>query len=305
MPAPIAVIVNRAAGAGYNQKWAQELAARFRAQGFEARVTLARSGAEIVAAAQRAVKDRVQTVVAGGGDGTINAVASALVGSDITLGVLALGTLNHFAKDLHIPLQLDDAVRNIIAGHSTKVDTGEVNGKLFLNNSSIGLYADLVGKREAGQRRWHLGKWPALCWAMIGVLRRYPFLQVRWTVDGSKHECHTPFVFIGNNQYTMNGFEIGERKRMNAGVLSVYIVRSQERMALLRLALRALCGRLRQAKDFETMLTGEITIETRHARKRVATDGEVAMLDAPLRYRIRPAALSVIVPKPSIAAGEE
>ena len=296
MPARIAVIINSAAGAGYTTAWAEELAGKFRAGGLEPRVTLAHSGAEVVNAARHAVGDGLQTIVAGGGDGTINAVASTLIGSDTQLGVLPLGTLNHFAKDLRIPLELDQAVNIIIAGHCTRIDAGEVNGKVFLNNSSIGLYADIVSKREAEQRRWGVGKWPAFCWAMIGALRRYPFLQVRLTVEGEKHECRTPCVFVGNNEYAMDGFDIGERKRMNAGLLSVYIVRSKGRMALLRLALRAVCGRLRQAKDFQAMLTTEITIETRHAHKRVATDGEVAMLAVPLHYRIRPGALHVIVP---------
>lgn len=302
MSTRIAVIINSAAGIGYTTEWADELAARFRAGGLEPRVTLAHSGAEIVDAARCAVSDRLQTVVAGGGDGTINAVASALIGSDIPLGVLALGTLNHFAKDLRIPLELDAAVRTVIAGHCAKVDAGEVNRKIFLNNSSIGLYADVVSKREAGQRRWGVGKWPAFFWAMIGAMRRYPFLHVQLTIDGRKYESRTPCLFVGNNAYAMNGFDIGERPSMSTGLLSVYIVRSQARIALLTLAVRALSGRLRHTKDFEALLTTEIVIETRHARKRVAIDGEVAMMDTPLHYRTRPGALRVIVPKPSTAA---
>ena len=305
MPARIAVIINSAAGAGYTTAWANELSGKFRAGGLEPRVTLARSGSEVVDAARRAVGDGLQTIVAGGGDGTINAVASTLIGSEAKLGVLPLGTLNHFAKDLRIPLELDEAVRNIIDGHCTRIDAGEVNGKIFLNNSSIGLYADIVSKREAEQRRSGVGKWPAFGWALMGTLRRFPFLHARLSVNGEKQDLRTPCVFIGNNEYAMDGFDIGERKRMNTGLLSVYIVRSKGRMALLRLAVRALCGRLRQAKDFEAMLTAEITIETRHARKRVATDGEVSMMDAPLHYRIRPGALQVIVPKPTATAVEE
>jgi diacylglycerol kinase family enzyme len=305
MSARVAIIINCKAGAGYTDAWANALAGKFRDGGMDPKVTLARSGEEVIEAARRAVLERVQVIVAGGGDGTLNAVASVLSGTAIHFGVLPLGTLNHFAKDLHIPLQLDAAIGNIIAGHCIRIDAAEVNGTLFLNNSSIGLYADLVNRREVEQRRSGIGKWPAFFQAMIGVLRRYPFLHVQMTLDGHEHQRRTPCVVIGNNAYTMAGLDIGERLRMDAGQLSVYIVRSQNRLALLGLAIRTLFGRLRQAKDFEAILTREIVIATRHARKRVATDGEVTMMDTPLRYRIRPGALNVIVPMPPAATGAD
>lgn len=299
----IAVIINRGAGTGCTPEWAQELAAKFRAGAVEPRVTLAGSGAEVIEATRRAINDGARTIVAAGGDGTINAVASKLIGTGTRLGVLPLGTLNHFSKDLRIPQDLDDAVRNVIAGHSEMIDVGEVNGKLFLNNSSIGLYPDMVVRREAEQRRHGIGKWRAFFRAARAVFRIYPFMQVGLTVDGERHDYRTPCVFVGNNEYLMNGLELGERKRMDAGVLSVYIVESRKRTALFTMALRALFGRLRPAGDFQARLATEIVIETRQPRMRVSTDGEVTMVDAPLRYRIRPAELNVIVPNPSATIG--
>lgn len=294
----IAIIINHAAGSSHPIDSAA-LADSLRATGLEPSITLARSGSEIVEAAKRACAGGTGIVVAGGGDGTINAVASLLVGTEITLGVLPLGTLNHFAKDLQIPLQLDRAVATIVAGHRISVDVGEVNGKFFLNNSSIGVYPEIVKDRETEQRRFGKSKWVAFFWASVNALRRYPFLDVQLDVDGKNYVRHTPFVFVGNNEYAIEGFELGERTTLSAGKLSLYVSQRTGRLGLAGFALRALFGRLRQARDFDALLAKEILIETRHRRIRVSTDGEVAMMDAPLRYRIRAGALQVIVPVPA------
>jgi diacylglycerol kinase family enzyme len=251
----------------------------------------------MTAAAHKAVADKVGIVVAGGGDGTINAVASVMAGTGVAFGVLPLGTLNHFAKDIGIPLKLDEAVRNVAEGRRIQVDVGEVNDKIFLNNSSLGLYVDIVRDREKQQSRLGRGKWPAAAWATLAALRRYPFLNVGLSVDGKHHARSTPFVFIGNNEYIMEGLSIGERKRLDAGVLSLYVAQRPGRLGLLRFAWRALFGRLAQERDFDVMLADKLDIDTHHQHLHVATDGEVNMLATPLHYRIRPAALTVIVPQ--------
>ena len=293
---PIAVIINGSAGSGHDDKAAASLRARFAAQGMTATITLARSGADIIAAAQAAVAEGAAIVVAGGGDGTINAVASALVDTGVHFGVLPLGTLNHFAKDLGIPLDLDGAIGNVARGQARQVDVGEVNGRIFLNNSSLGLYPDIVRDREKQQRRLGRGKWLAAAWATIAALRRYPFLSVRMKVGDGAHARRTPFVFIGNNEYTMEGFSIGERSRLDGGTLSLYVAQRPGRLALLRFAWRALRGGLAQERDFDVMLAETLEISTHHKRLRVATDGEVTIMPTPLLYRIRHAALTVIAP---------
>jgi diacylglycerol kinase family enzyme len=210
--------------------------------------------------------------------------------------VLPLGTLNHFAKDLGIPLDLDEAVRNLATGRARQVDVGEVNDRIFLNNSSLGLYPDIVHDREKQQRRLGRGKWPAALWATLSALRRYPILSVKLLVDGDRLARHTPFVFIGNNEYRMEGLSIGERACLDAGTLSLYVAQHPGRLGLLRFALRALCGRLAQERDFDVLLANEMEIATPHRHLRVATDGEVNVMKTPLRYRVRPGALTVIVP---------
>jgi diacylglycerol kinase family enzyme len=291
------VIINASAGGGYTAEWASNLSDKFQSHGMSARVTLAQSGDEILEAARSAAREGLEVIVAGGGDGTLNAVASALVGTDIAFGVIPLGTMNHFAKDLHIPLDLDEAVRNIAALHSVKVDAAEVNGRIFLNNSSLGLYPDIVRHRDQQQRRLGRGKWPAFFWATVTALRRYPFLNVTLSLNNQEHKRRTPFIFVGNNEYLMEGFNIGERERLDSGQLCLYVTHRFRRLDLLLLAIRALFGRLRQAKDFDAVTAREVLIETRHKRIRVAMDGEVTVMDTPLRYRIYPGALNVIVPK--------
>jgi diacylglycerol kinase family enzyme len=298
------VILNAAAGGGECEAARERLEQLFREHHFEARVTLARGGEEIVGAARRAAEDaETGVVVAGGGDGTINAVASQLVGTDKTLGVLPFGTLNHFAKDLRIPLDAEEAARVVVSGRTERVDVGEVRSQtdagdthFFLNNSSLGLYPTLVREREKLQERSGRGKWSAAFWAALTVLRRYPFVSIRLDVDGKEMRRRTPFVFIGNNEYELDAFHVGTRARLDAGELCLHVTRDIGRSGLARLGLRALFGRLREDKDFDALSAHEVWIETRHSRLRVATDGEVRIMRPPLCYRVLPGALRVCAP---------
>jgi len=297
-PARPAVILNDSSGTGDKEQARQRLSEIFSESKVEARISLARSGDEIIELARRAVGDGCQPIIAGGGDGTINAVASVVAGTDRTLGVLPLGTLNHFAKDLHIPLDLDGAARVALEGREARVDVGEVEGRIFLNNSSLGLYPSIVRHREKQQERLGRGKWPAFLWATLAVLKRYPFLNVRLSTDDQRLIRRTPFVFIGNNEYQMESFDIGARSCIDAGHLSLYVAHRTGRLGLLRLAWRALFGGLRDAEDFDAICTTEVVIETRRPKRlRVATDGEVTVMTTPLHYRVRPGALRVLVPK--------
>lgn len=298
MPSRIAVIINASAGTGTPAEALDGLAGQFRSDGLDAQVTFARNPAEFKAAVDRALNEAPHAVVAGGGDGTISTVAARLVGTGISLGVLPLGTLNHFARDMHIPADIAGAVRCIAAGNVVNVDVGELNGSFFLNNASLGIYPAIVRDRDQ-QRRLGAGKWTAFMRASIAVLRRYPFLDVRLTVNGEECQRRTPFVFVGNNEYCMEGVNLGGRGCLDAGKLNVYVTRQMGRLGLLRLAAMALLGRLREARDLEVFSAGEILVETRRRRVRVAMDGEVARMDAPLRFRIRPGALRVIVPAPA------
>jgi YegS/Rv2252/BmrU family lipid kinase len=290
------VLINPTAGRGCPGDWLSALETGFRDRGIEARVMLLDTGEQILDAASQAVRDGASMIVAGGGDGTVSAVASCLAGTTVRLGVLPMGTLNHFAKDLGLPLALDAALDVIAHGRELAVDMGEVNGRLFINNSSLGLYPDIVLDRERQRQRLGRGKWTALLAASLHAARRYPVLSLDLEVDGKRLQRRSAFVFVGNNAYRMEGFEIGERRALSDGQLSLYLTQRTGRFGLLRLALRALAGRLQQARDFDMLAAKAVVVRTARHRMRVATDGEVTMMRTPLHYRVRPGVLRVAVP---------
>jgi diacylglycerol kinase family enzyme len=295
--APVRVILNAGSGSCGTAGGLDAMEQKFRDRGVAAQVVRVDSGERIVREAASAVAAGAAAVVAGGGDGTVSAVASQLAGTAVPLGVLPLGTLNHFAKDLGIPLDVDEAVSVIAAGHAVPVDAGEVNGRVFVNNSSLGLYPDIVLDREHQRRRLGRGKWTALLAACMRALQRYPVLSLHIDADGEGLARRSAFAFIGNNEYAMEGFDIGERGSLCEGRLSLYVTQRTGRFGLLRLALRALTGRLRQASDFDALTVSRLRVDTGKSHLHVATDGEVSVMRTPLEYRIRPGALRVLVPK--------
>lgn len=295
---PLKIIISAGAGgvARDNGEVSELLTSIFNEHKIDIDVSVATTGAELTELARDAARGPYKAIVAAGGDGTVSSVAASVIDSDKILGVLPLGTLNHFARDLKISSDLETAAQTIVAGHTTEIDVAEVNNRIFLNNSSLGLYPTIVRERVKHQR---LGfrKWPAFVWATIQALRRYPFLDVRLRVKDQLLDRTTPFVFVGNNEYAMESFNIGLRDRLDRGVLSIYITHRTSRLKLISLALRALVGRLRDDKDFLAFSSDELKIETRHKRLRVAFDGEIELMETPLQYRIRTRALRVIVPK--------
>ena len=294
--APVKIIISGSAGAGNNDKVFERLVSIFHENQIDIDTSLAQSGAEVTELARDAARGPYKVIVAAGGDGTVSSVASAVVESGKILGVLPLGTLNHFARDLKIPSDPETAAQTIVAGHTTEVDVAEVNNRVFLNNSSLGLYPIIVRERKKHERLG-LRKWPAFVWAAIQAFRRYPFVDIRLRVNDEFLDRTTPFVFIGNNEYAMESFNIGLRDRLDRGVLSIYITDRTTRLGLVNLALRALFGRLRDHKDFLAIHSDQVKIETGRKRLRVAFDGEITVMEPPLEYRVRARAMRVIVPK--------
>jgi diacylglycerol kinase family enzyme len=292
----VIVILNEASGSSSGSRTALRLAGSLRKAGIEPRVSVVSRGSATTELASQVVREGERTVVAAGGDGTIGAVAEGLAGTDAALGVIPLGTLNHFAKDLGIPVDVDAAIRTIAGGRVVRVDAGEVNGRLFVNNSSIGLYPSIVVKRRRQQKRG-LGKWAALAWAVTVAARRFPYIPVRLTAEGRTIAGSTPFVFVGNNEYEVEGLNLGKRLRLDSGRLWFYMAPHRPtRRDAARLLLRALLGRVRQDRDFAAMTAAEIKVESPLSMLAVALDGEVALMRTPLHYRARPGALRVIVP---------
>ena len=291
----IVVLLNSAAGAVRNDP---DLADRVReAFGKAGAIADVRAVApERLGEAARAAAKTAGIVVGAGGDGTLSTIAGALAETGVAMGVLPLGTLNHFAKDLGLPLDLDGAARAIVNGTPREVDLAEVNGRVFLNNSSLGLYPRMVKIREERGHRNRLGKILASGWAGMAALKQFPTLRVRLEAGTEAIARRTPLVFVGNNRYEANLLRPASRSRLDCGELSLSVASRTGRAGIVRLAIRALFGRLDDAKDFETTCVPEVWIHTRKHAVSVATDGEVTRMKPPLHYRIRPRALRVLGP---------
>ncbi len=294
----ILVILNSLSGNDSSREGesrAEGIADAFRTVGIEARVESPEIR-DFSALMKQVELSHFDAVVAAGGDGTIGTVAGVLAGTSTPLGILPLGTLNHLAKDLKIPFDLKEAVLTIAAGKTREIDVGEVNGHIFVNNSSIGLYPKAVLRRNQEIIRLGRGKWPAMLDASIRVLLRFPLVTLRLeTPDGSLTRT-TPFLFVGNNRYEMKLLRVGDRPSLERGELCTYLLKHAGRLALLRILLMGLLG-IRQEKDFTFILSKEVQVQTRRKRITVSADGQLMTLETPLNYRIRPKALRVFAPE--------
>jgi diacylglycerol kinase family enzyme len=251
-----------------------------------------------IAAGRRGAQSGFDRIIIGGGDGSLRAAASVLVGSDIPLGILPLGTMNHFTRDLGLPLDLEGAVRLIASGRVRLVDVGEVNGRVFLNNSSLGIYPDLVAERDR-YRRHGPARCLAAALALCRVFWRLPRPRVRVLAPGWDAVRRTTCLFIANNMYQLDAFASATRLRLDTGKLCLYMPNREGRLAVLVLAIRALLGRLELDRDFTRASLDSVEISVRRRRVRVALDGESLVFRPPLHYHIRPRALRVIVPEPA------
>ena len=291
------VLLNQGAGAATETEDArrQRVATALADVGIDATIR-AVPGDELEEAAHAAAKENVDAVIAAGGDGTLSTVAGALVSTDMPMGILPLGTLNHFAKDMGIPLDLAAAARVIAGGLVAATDVAAVNGRVFINNSSLGAYPRLVLERETYRSRHGWNKWMAMGAAMLNLFRRFPLCDVRLETDTGSIVRRTPFVFVGNNEYELDMLNVGTRRCLDRGELCLYIASVQSRWGLLVLFVRTCLGSLKQSRDFHSFCLSGCSIATRRHRLHVAVDGEVVTMNPPLEYAIRAQALRVIVP---------
>jgi diacylglycerol kinase family enzyme len=291
----LAIILNTASGTASKPETAARVTELFEAAGVPTRLHLLSSPEALPALVERELAAGADAVVAGGGDGTVNTIASILAGGPTPLGVLPLGTLNHFAKVFQIPMDLDKAVGIIAKGHVARVDVGRVNDRVFVNNCSIGIYPNIVERRER-LRAEGIRKWPAFFRAVQEVLRREEEVSVRLDVDGRQIVSRTPFVFVGNNEYQVEGIHLGARSQLDAGRLFAYLAPRVHTRDLPKLLTHALLGRARQDGQLQVVPAVELWIETLYAREiKVACDGELLKLKTPLHFRSWPRALGVMV----------
>jgi diacylglycerol kinase family enzyme len=289
----ISVIINERSGIYARPDAGAEIQAFFARAGAQVRLERVREPGDLAARARQAAS-RSDVLVAAGGDGTVSTVAGVAVETHATLGVLPIGTLNHFAKDVGLPLDLEGAVSTVVAGHVRELDVGDVNGRIFVNNSSVGLYPRMVLERHTEQRRGR-GKWTAFTIAMLRTWRNYRMVVARLVVDGKETVVRTPFIFVGNNRYRAEGFQLGGRSRLDEGRLSIFVAPDAGRFEILALPVRALSHRLTPDASFAAFHADTLAVDMARRRVSVAVDGEIAIMQAPLVYRVRPRALRAIV----------
>lgn len=229
-----------------------------------------------------------QIIAVVGGDGTMSSVANLMHGTEAILAPLPGGTLNHFTKDLGIEQNIEQAIKDLADSRPRAVDYATVNDRVFVNNSSIGLYPSALQARAHIEDK--LGKWPA---AVIGSIRAWVrFRRYQLTVNGE--EITTPFIFIGNNDYHVDQPTNVGRKHLNKGVLSIYAITAKTRWDVIKLIGSALRNKLTDMPDIQSWQTTEVIIHSSRETLRVAYDGEYTRLKTPLTYKIVASGLLVI-----------
>jgi diacylglycerol kinase family enzyme len=291
--APLPVIVNAAGGSASRagDSLRESIQTAFAAAGQSIALELVH-GEDLPAALDG--HNAGQRVAVGGGDGTLAAGAAAALRNGSELAILPLGTRNHFARQLGIPLEIEEAVRLAATGTARRIDIGEAGDRVFINNLSAGAYVELVREREASRLPKLLATIPAT-WHTLRKLRSRRF---ELTIDGELHPVRTPLLFVGNNRYQVEEGRPAERATLNDGMLSIYAVAPLSRAALVAAALRTLAGKARMRRDFCLDAEArEVRIEGPGNAIEVALDGERVRFDLPLTIRIRPRVLAVVAPE--------
>jgi diacylglycerol kinase family enzyme len=290
---PITLIVNDAAGSADDER--VEAARAVLGERGPVHVVAA-PGPGLTAAARDAAR-RGHLVVAGGGDGTVNAVATGVREAGGVLGVLPLGTLNHFAKALGLPDDPAEAARALLQGRERLVDVGEVNGRVFLNNASLGVYPRAVRERDRLRDRRGWRKWPAMALATGRQLMRLQGHRLDVCVDGDGHPVHTPGLLVSNNCYSMTGLTPGSRESLDAGELGLYLLRGVDRRSAWRVLGRAATGGLLRDPALMTRRARTVEVRARDGRALpLAVDGEPVPSARELSLSVHPASLRVLAP---------
>lgn len=238
----------------------------------------------------------IRLFVAAGGDGTINNIVQSLVNGEATLGVVPVGTYNHFARDLEIPLAWREALEVAVKGETRQVDAGRVNDRFFVNNLSLGLYPEVVARREERGRDYP--RWKARIYAAYRTLRKYPHVTLNLESAHHQEVVRTHVFMVSNNSYDLSGIGIeAARDTLAGGRLSVYWLPHLSRLKLTKFIAHYLAGRVHTTPGFRSFRTTAMKVQTRHRTMRVGIDGELFELQTPLVITIVPSSLLVKVPR--------
>lgn len=270
-------------------------------QGRSHEILLPRKPAQLSTLARQAVQSAQAcggAVVGIGGDGTMNTVAQAAWEAQCPMGVIAQGTFNYFSRAHGLPQELDNALALLGDAPVEPVQVGMVNGRIFLVNSSLGLYPKVLEDREAYKKQWGRYRWVAMLGALLTLLRHDSQLRLRITLGDKVRDLRTSTLFIANNPLQLERLGLPHAERLREGELAAVALQPASRMELVWLLLRGAFGRLGDAdKVISFPFTAMEVAARRSGRMRVATDGEVSSLPAPLRFAVAPRPLMLLCPR--------
>ena len=262
--------------------------------------------------ARQAVADAMAArgiAVAAGGDGTINAVAQAVLPAGCAFGVLPRGTFNYFGRTHGIAQELEGSLAGLLAGSLRPVQAAQVNERVFLVNASLGLYARLLEDREAAKSRFGRSRVVAAASAIATLLSGFRSWHLVLRAGGREVELDTPTLFVGNNALQIEQVGLAEADVVEEGAMAAIALRPLGRWALFQLLVRAARGRMDDDPNVQSFAAASITIDRiagRAAQRvRVAADGEIAWMTLPLVFRVAPRPLWLVVPPPALQAPRE
>ena len=294
----IHAIVNKRAGTVLDWESGslkEEILAAFRAQGHEVTLHLI-SPEELEPAIERALAEGCQALIVCGGDGTVRTAATKLLGTDVPLGILPLGTLNRLARDLKIPLEVHAAAATLAYGRVAEIDVGDVNGRIFLNNSILGLTVIYSQYRQSVRGRPFLERMRGYATAIKDILKSRRRMDVDIDHGQTRMRLRVLSMAVSNNRYVEKASLMLQKQALNDGVLAAYISQHPSGWGLARAIVRAMLGRFRTDPNVVHLEAHEIDVSARRSRLRIANDGALEIVEMPLRYTIRPSALKVLVP---------
>lgn len=299
---PLFVVLNAASGHKDTDAERQVLADVFTDAGrafeflqFDDPASIARVSAKAVASA----KAKGGVVVAAGGDGTINAVAAAVLRSGCPFGVLPQGTFNYFGRTHAIPQDARAAACALLGASVSPVTVGQVNGRVFLVNASLGLYPQLLEDREAWKQQFGRSRMVAFASGLVTILKARGQLKLDIELAGQTSALRTPTLFIGNNylQLSQVGIDEAHAQAVNRGALTGIAVRPIGTLALLGLLARGVIGRLGDADNINSFSFRKLKVTMRGKRLvKVATDGEITWMTPPLIFEVADTPLLLMVP---------
>lgn len=271
---------------------------------FGARAQLRHFSGDPADEAARAVSEGFRIIVAAGGDGSVAGVAHALAGTRAALAVLPLGTFNYFARGLGMPEDPEAAARAILAGAPHNIAVGTLNGRVFLNNVSIGLYPAILEEREATYARF--GRYRILAHiASLRTLLRFqrPYRMVLQQ-DETQHRIRTPMIFVARSAYQLDQFGLEGAQAISQDRFVLFLAHQQTRLGFLRLAWKLIRRKVDHGRDISLSTPRRIEVAVRGRRRMaVALDGEKLKMRLPLKVEIADQQLQVILPPENPAAG--